>query len=258
MISNTTEIVSFSCHKGYSLTGASNSTCTIFGNWSDPVPNCDAITNESVSSPISVIIGATVGGVLLLIMLTVIYFANCKRRNIYISKIHGQNKKNAEEYEHNMELNPMHATFDKRKIHTTFLYEETSADESDWRDLTQQSHIHNNVSGLTVVGESPLFELANSTLGDVCDVSTAMHSSSEISNYPYYSPLQKPDDSLYEPQEPVTSEAKFSTSSEKTDASDNYAHLVSLPGASRMDSSTMYAELMSHDIMASVCESCSL
>ena len=146
----------------------------------------------------------------------------------------------------------MHATFDKRKIHTTFLYEETSADESDWRDLTQQSHIHNNVCGLTAVGESPLFELANSTLGNVCDVSTAMHSSSEISNYPYYSPLQKPDDSLYEPQEPVTSEAKFSTSSGKADASDNYAHLVSLLGASRMDSSTMYAELMSHNITTSV------
>ena len=50
----------------------------------------------------------------------------------------------------------------------------------------------------------------------------------------------------------VTSEAKFSTPFGKADASDNYAHLVSLLGVSRMDSSAIYAKLMSNDITTSV------
>ena len=74
-----------------------------------------------------------------------------------------------------------------------------------------------------------------------------MHSSSEISKNPIYYPLQKPMNiRSYELQEPVTSEAKFSTSSAINN--NNYPHLVSLLGASRMDSSAMYAKVMGHDI----------
>ena len=170
MISNTTEIVSFSCHKGYSLTGASNSTCTIFGNWSDPAPNCDANTNESVSSPVSVIIGATFGGVLLFIIM-VVFFANCSKRRIRMSKISKQKGYTAEGHEF-MELNPMHATFDARKIRSTFLFDETSVDEL--QDLSQ--------SALSPVSEMKDVEAARKI---------------KISSSPYYAPLRNPDGSLY-------------------------------------------------------------
>jgi hypothetical protein len=71
-----------------------------------------------------------------------------------------------------MELNPMHATFDARKIRSTFLFDETSVDEL--QDLSQ--------SALSPVSEMKDVEAARKI---------------KISSSPYYAPLRNPDGSLY-------------------------------------------------------------
>ena len=143
-----------------------------------------------------------------------------------------------------IELNPMHSTYDKRNIHTSFLFEETSIDGRDCLKQLPHSHTINNVTGVTLVGETRLYEEPTPlNLSEMPNVSSAV--CSEILSSPYYASLRNSDGSPYESltDEHQSSSSRSIPTTSAYAALDGYQALYDLHGSLQNPDSSLNLEL---------------
>ena len=119
----TPAVITYSCNAGYSLRGVANASCDPTGNWSSLGPDCEATFSSYTAAPVGTIVGAAAGGAVMIIILFAIYRAYHGRSKASIRKPNEH-----QVHKDSVELNPAHASFDKSKLRTSFLYEETDLD----------------------------------------------------------------------------------------------------------------------------------
>ena len=166
-------LITYSCNAGYELRGVANASCGPAGNWSSPIPECEAASSSATAAPLGVIVGAAVGGVLLIIAVLVIYRACTDRRQVSVPRPNELPVR-----EDWVTLNPVHVSYDQSKLRMSFVYSETDLDQ-------EQDHASRTMSSETDLDQEQ--DHASRTMSFVSDTDRQL----------YYSSLKNVDGSPY-------------------------------------------------------------